>query len=653
MSKSLLVDLYELTMAQVYFKHKRNVLATFDLFIRSRRRPFYVACGIDDVLNYIQDLRFSKEDIDYLKSLAIFEDEFLDYLKNFRFKGDIWGIEEPEIIFAQEPILRISGSLIEAQIIESIILNKINLATTLATKAARVVIAAKGRGVYDFSLRRTQGEEASLAAAKYSYMVGAKGTSNVYAGFLYNIPVVGTMAHSFVMSFEREIDSFLAFTLQFPTKSILLIDTYNIERGITSAIKVAKFLKRRGFELLGIRIDSGDLTKTVKYVRSCLDREGLVDTFIFVSGNLDEYKIDKLIKENVPVDAFGVGTNMGCSSDLPYTDVIYKLVEIKERGKDFIPTMKLSEGKTTLPSKKQIFRIFNKNGFMEKDYIELERERICGKKILKKLMNGGRRTCKEKSLEEKREIFLEKIKKVPPYLKKLDSVCNYPVKIGKQLSLRLKGLKEKIEKRISPKIVFVDIDTQYDFLDKKGALYVKNSESILKNLKLLTNFAKKHRILILSSQDTHRKEDPEFEQFSPHCIKGTWGHKKIKETLIDKYKIISFKKSYSSEELRKIVEKFNQIILEKSILNVFSNPNTLKLLEIIFPEEVYVYGVVTEYCIKEAVNGFLKWGFSVVVIEDAIKEISSKEKDKLFSIWKKKGVKFIKTRYLLDHFQCR
>ena len=209
MIKALLVDLYELTMAQVYFQHKKNASGTFDLFIRSPNRPFYVACGIDDALRYLEDLRFTKEDIDYLRDLALFEDDFLDYLKEFKFKGEVWGVDEPEIVFPQESIARVSGNLIEAQIIESIFLNKINLATTLATKATRVVLSAKGKGIYDFSLRRTQGIEASLAVAKYSYIAGAKGTSNVYAGFLYKIPVAGTMAHSFVMSFDREIESFL------------------------------------------------------------------------------------------------------------------------------------------------------------------------------------------------------------------------------------------------------------------------------------------------------------------------------------------------------------------------------------------------------------------------------------------------------------
>ncbi|MDD5584258.1 MAG: nicotinate phosphoribosyltransferase, partial [Candidatus Omnitrophica bacterium] len=261
MTKGLFLDLYELTMAQAYFQHKPEALATFDIFIRSAKRPFYVACGIDDALKFAQEMHFTKEDIDYLRTLKLFNDDFLEYLKQFTFKGEIWAVDEPEIVFPQEPLLRVTANLIEAQLLESAFLNKINLATTLATKAARVVIAATGKSIYDFSLRRTQGLEAALASAKYSYIAGAKGTSNVYAGFLYKIPVSGTMAHSFVMSFDREIESFMAFAKTFPGRAILLVDTYDTKKGIESALKVAKNLKKEGYDLLGIRLDSGDIAQ--------------------------------------------------------------------------------------------------------------------------------------------------------------------------------------------------------------------------------------------------------------------------------------------------------------------------------------------------------------------------------------------------------
>jgi len=646
--EALLVDLYELTMAQAYFKYKRTASATFDLFIRSASRPYYVACGIDEVLSYLANLKFSRENIIYLKSLGLFEDEFLEYLRDFKFRGQVWGVDEPEIVFAQEPILRISGKLIETQIVESAVLNKINLATTLATKATRVVLAAKDKGVYDFSLRRTQGEEASLAAAKYSYMVGAKGTSNTYAGLLYKIPVAGTMAHSFVMSFDREIESFLSFAKTFPTKAILLVDTYSVPAGINSAIKVARFLKSRGINIRGIRLDSGNLARDAKYARRVLDKEGLNNIGIFASGDLEEYKIEKILRTNAPIDSFGVGTHMGCSSDKPYSDVIYKLVEIKQENQGFIPTMKLSQGKVTLPSRKQIFRRFSKTGMMKKDYIGLDKEAVPGKKILKKLMEGGRRLYKERTLQEKRVSFSKKIKRLPTPLKKAKSDYRFSVAISPALSHLTQNLMRQIEKRISQKILFMDIDTQYDFVHKKGALYSKGSDKKIQKFRKLTAFAKKNKILIVSSRDTHAKDDPEFKDFPPHCVVGTWGNHKVKGTLLFKHAVLTFKKIYSYRQLQTLAENFVQIVLEKEAIDVFSNPNLSRLLEIVFPDKVYLYGLVTEYCIKAAIEGLLKMGFSIVLIQDAINEISPKEKKRLFAIWKKKGVKFTTTKLILQ-----
>ena len=653
MSKGTFVDLYELTMAQVYFKYKRGVSATFDLFIRSSNRPFYVACGIDDVLNHLQEVRFTKEDVDYLRSLSLFDDDFLEYLRDFRFKGEVWGVDEPEIVFAQEPILRVTGSLIEVQIVESALLNKINLATTLATKSARVVLSAQGRGVYDFSLRRTQGKEASLACAKYSYITGARGTSNVYAGFLYGVPVVGTMAHSFVMSFDREIESFIAFARTFPAKSILLVDTYNVKEGVKSAVKVARFLRKNNVKLLGIRLDSGNLIEDSKNARHALDKEGLIDTFIFASGNLDEYRINELISQKAPIDAFGVGTNMGCSSDLPFSDVIYKLVEIKDKGRDFMPTMKLSENKTTLPSRKQVFRDFDKNGMICKDTIALDSEKAGGTKILKKLMANGNRLYKEKNLEEKRNTFLKRTKSLPYSLRRIDSKYKFPVDISKKLSLMVKDIRKQLVKRGAPRAIFMDVDTQHDFIDKKGCLSVPDACRLIPNLKKLTDFARKNNILIISSQDTHHKKDPEFSEFPPHCIKDSRGHKKINQTSLSKAKVLTYKKVYSSGDLRKFIHEHPQIILEKNVLNVFSNPNTLNLLETLFPDKVYIYGVVTDYCVKEAVEGVMRLGIPVAIIKDAVKEISSKEKQRLFSIWRNEGVEFVATEQVLKRLSAK
>jgi len=648
-TSSLLVDLYELTMAQAYHKHKPATAATFELFIRSSRRPCYVACGIDEVLESVANLSFDKGELDYLRSLTLFDDNFLEYLKNFRFRGDVWSVREPEIVFAGEPIIRVTANIIEAQIIESVLLNQINLATTLATKALAVVCAAKGRGVYDFSLRRTQGEDASLAAAKYSYLMGARGTSNTLAGYRWRIPVVGTMAHSFVMSFEREVESFLAFSDCYPAKSILLVDTYDTKMGIENAVRVARYLKRRGLNLLGIRLDSGDIASFAKYARHVLDTEGLIDVMIVASGNLDEHKITELLKHKAPVDAFGVGTNMGCSSDLPYTDVIYKLVELKDRKREFTPTMKLSEGKITYPSKKQIIRSFE-NGMMKEDCVALSNESVAGKKLLKKLVEKGKLIYKPKTIEEKRKIFAQKFNEVPAYLKELKTQRCYPVTISAELNSLVESLKRTVKCKLKEKIVFFDIDTQFDFIRKAGALPAPGAESIVSNLKKLTDCARQENITILSSQDTHRLDDVEFKDFPPHSIEGKRGWRKLPETLLKKHKVISCKKSYSDEELRKMLSEHDQLILQKSILNVFANPSTSGLLNLLFPDAVVVYGVVTEHCIREAVEGLIKGGFRVIIVTDAIKEISKSDSDRLLSNWKRKGVEFSKTKDIVKTY---
>ncbi len=644
MSSRLVIDLYELTMAQVYYKYKPHATATFDLFIRSPRRPFYVACGIDAVVNYLQDLSFSQEEIEYLRSLGMFDERFLKYLETFRFRGTVWAVEEPEIVFAGEPVLRVTAGLIEAQIIESFLLNRINLATTLATKAARVVLAAQGKNVYDFSLRRTQGVEASLACAKYSYMVGVMGTSNLNAGLQYRIPVAGTIAHSFVMSFERETESFLNFAKEFPAKSIFLVDTYDVRKGIDASLRVARFLRKRGIDLVGIRLDSGDLISDSRYARLQLDKEGLIDTMIVASGNLDEYKIEKLVAAGAPVDAFGVGSNMGVSSDFPYTDVIYKLVEIKEKGKDFVPTMKVSEGKSTVPCRKQIFRTFASSGVMIGDEVGLDKEKLSGKKMLRKVMERGKRLRKEKTLEEKRKIFGRKKLTLPLILKKTEAKGAYRVSISRKLSGITDQLTAQMANRTKETVLFFDIDTQCDFLNKRGGLPVPGADTIIANLKKLTQTAASAHIPVVSSLDTHRKDDPEFKEFGSHCVKNTRGHRKVKETRLKNAKVIPAKKMYSFLELKAFVRKYPQIILEKNILNVFSNPNTHNLLEALFPDRTYVYGVATEYCVREAVEGLLKNNFQVTVIEDAVKEISRKEKEKLFSLWRRRGVEFVKTK---------
>lgn len=605
-NSSLLVDLYELTMAASYLRHKKDTIATFDLFIRQMppERDYFIFAGLEDVLRYLKGLWFNKEDIRYLRRLRLFPKEFLDYLSGFRFTGDVWAMPEGTVFFPEEPVVRVTAPIIEAQIVESRLLNIVNLETTIATKASRVVRSAKGRPVYDFSLRRTQGMDAGREAARCSYMAGCSGTSNVLAGKLYGIPVVGTMAHSFVMSFSDELTSFRAFADTFPKRSILLIDTYDEMKGLENAIKVAKEMEKRGDKLLGIRLDSGDLVEGSKKMRRTLDSRGLGYVKILASGNLDEYKIKDLLERGARIDSFGVGTHMGTSSDMPYSDVIYKISAVTDSQGRFLPTMKLSKGKRTFPGLKQVFR-----RDFRKDILAIEGEKIKdARPLLIKVMQKGKIIYKFPSLEDIKRYCMENTSRLPK---------KYPVIVSPGLD----RLTRRVEKWCQAPFIFMDIDTQYDFISKKGKLGVPGAERIVPNLKRITEFAKNNNILVLAPMDEHSRNDPEFKKFPPHCIKGTMGQKKIPETRLKE-----------------------AIILEKNKLSVFTNPDTRTLLKGV--SHVYLYGVATEYCVREAVLGLRKIGIDVTVVKDAIRAVDPKAGERTLKELKEKGVGFITTRKL-------
>ncbi len=449
MNTALLLDLYELTMAESYLLYKRNTFATFDLFIRAlpENRAYLVACGLEDVLSYIRDIRFNREDLEYLRKQKIFSVDFLNYLMKFRFRGDIWAIPEGTIFFANEPIIRVTASIIEAQIIESFLLNTINLQTMIASKASRVVLAAKGRGVYDFSLRRTHGSDAGIKVARASFLTGFSGTSCVLAGKLYKIPITGTMAHSYVMSFKHELDSFLAYSNTFPERTTLLVDTYDTEKGIENAIRIGLYLEAAKHRLQGIRLDSGNIVVLSKLARRMLDKGGLNYVKIFASGNLDEFRIKELLAKGARVDNFGVGTNMGTSIDAPSLDVIYKISEVTDENGNFLPTMKLSRGKVTYPGRKQVFRIRGRKGRFIKDILGLEKERIKGKPLLIKVMQKGRIIYRLPSLDKIRISVKNNLSNFPEAMREVYSRYEYPVVISPQLKKLRHTLASQLEKR--------------------------------------------------------------------------------------------------------------------------------------------------------------------------------------------------------------
>lgn len=434
----LLTDLYELTMADSYYRRNKNQRVVFDLFVRGMPpcRNFYVFAGLEQVLYFLENLKFSYDAIDYLRSLNLFSDEFLRFLKDFRFTGDVYAMEEGEIFFPNEPVVRIEAPLIEAQIVETFLLNTVNFQSAIASKAARVIIAAKGKGCVDFSPRRDHGADAALKVARASYIVGFMGTSCVVAGKVYGIPVFGTMAHSYVMSFPSEIEAFRAFVEDFPNNSVLLIDTYDTIEGAKNAIKVAKEMEKRGRRLRGVRIDSGDLLTEAKEVRRLLDENGLGYVKIFLSGDLNEYKIHDLLEKGAPCDFFGVGTEMGVSKDAPALGGVYKLAQ-DETG----PRIKLSKGKVTLPGIKQVYRIFSPEGTMVKDVIALEEEKTKGIPLLKKVMESGKVITSIPSLEEIRESFSQRLSSLPEPLKSITKHHDYKVDLSQGLSELIEKLK--------------------------------------------------------------------------------------------------------------------------------------------------------------------------------------------------------------------
>jgi nicotinate phosphoribosyltransferase len=444
---SLFTDFYELTMCASYFDNQKFEPATFDLFIRRLppNRGYLLFAGLEQVLQYLKNVKFTEEHLAYLKKQG-FNQPFLNYLKNFKFTGEVWAAPEGTVVFPCEPLIRVTAPIIEAQIVETFLLNTVNLQTMIATKAARVVNAARGKTVIEFGLRREHGIDAGMKVARSSYIAGCQGTSNVLAGLTYGIPVFGTMAHSFIMSYEREIDAFRAFAKTFPANSTVLIDTYDDMAGAEKAVAVAKELEKAGYKLSGVRLDSGDLTEISKKVRKLLDEEGLQYVRIFASGDLDEFKIEELQKKGARIDAFGVGTKMGTSADKPYVDVIYKLCETMNPHGGFAPIMKLSEAKVTLPGRKQVYRLKDAKGNYEEDIIALEDEKVKGEPLIVKVMEKGDVTYDFPSLSEIRAVAAKNISLLPDNYKKVTGSAEYPVKLSQDLEKLIRNLKEKLLK---------------------------------------------------------------------------------------------------------------------------------------------------------------------------------------------------------------
>jgi nicotinate phosphoribosyltransferase len=441
---ALLTDLYQLTMAQAYFQSQRLAPATFSLFVRSYppNRSYFVAAGLQDVLDFLEQFKIDAAGIDYLHSRRMFTDDFLDFLQGLKFTGEVWAIPEGRLFFKDEPVVEVTAPIVEAQIVETFIINQINFQSLIATKAARCVYAAGARSVVDFSLRRTHGIDAGMKVARASYLAGCSGTSNVRAGQHYGIPIVGTMAHSFVSSFEHEIDAFRAFVGSFPNHSTLLIDTYDTVAGAHKAVQLAKEMAARGQGLQGVRIDSGNLATLALEVRKILDEAGLTDVKIIGSGGLDEYDLAEFTDANIPYDSYGVGTKMGVSADAPWSDIAYKLVEYNDRS-----VLKLSPGKISLPGKKQVFRISDEQGQLQRDIIGLRDENVAGaESLLKRVMTAGKIIAPLPSLAESRSKFLSEFAKLPEPIKRIRNSENYLVEQSARLQEHCATVKKQVSR---------------------------------------------------------------------------------------------------------------------------------------------------------------------------------------------------------------
>jgi nicotinate phosphoribosyltransferase len=453
---ALLTDLYELTMAASYLEHGFNEPACFSLSVRRLppRRGYLVAAGTERLFEAIEALRFEPQALEYLDSLKLFKPEFLDYLSRFRFTGSIRALPEGTIFFAEEPILEVDAPLIEAQILETLAINQVGVASLIASKAARCYGAAAGRRLIEFGLRRCHGADAGLVAARSSYLAGFNGTANVLAGKRYGIPVYGTMAHSYIMAHDRERDAFADFVGSFPKLGTLLIDTYDTLKGAENAAQVALELKQSGVELAGVRLDSGDLGDLAKRVRKALDARGLGQTSIFASGNLDENAIAELVRGKAPIDAFGVGTAMVVSADAPALDMTYKLVEYEGR-----PRVKTSRNKITLPGRKQVFRAFSRSGSAYFDLIGLVEEgpttvarefKPSADRIVELMvtrMRDGRRIEPIPPLTQAREVFLEGFARLDSPLKALERPEAYKVRYTAALNAMQVSEKLKVAER--------------------------------------------------------------------------------------------------------------------------------------------------------------------------------------------------------------
>jgi len=425
----LLTDLYQLTMLQGYHDTGMEETAVFEFFVRRLRpgRGFLLAAGLEQSLDYLEQMHFSPAELEWLASTQRFSKDFIASLETLRFTGDVHAMPEGTVFFPSEPILRVTAPIAQAQLVETRLINLLHLETLIASKAARSVLMAPDKLLVDFGLRRAHGAEAGLLAARASYLAGFSGTSTVLAGQQFGIPLFGTMAHSFIQAHDDETLAFEHFAHAQPDNVVLLIDTWDTEAAAHKVVALAPRLAGAGIRIKGVRIDSGDLAEHARRVRRILDAGGLGHVIIFASGDLDEFALRDMLAAGAPVDGFGVGTHLDTSSDLPYLDCAYKLQEYAGRAR-----RKRSEGKATWPGRKQVYRHHDAEGRMARDVVTLESDAQPGEPLLIPVMRGGRRLTQAPALPDVRRHAAANLARLPEPLRSLEAF-DYPVEIASAL----------------------------------------------------------------------------------------------------------------------------------------------------------------------------------------------------------------------------
>ncbi|MEY3446744.1 MAG: hypothetical protein RIR45_1499 [Pseudomonadota bacterium] len=430
-TSSLLTDLYQLTMLQAYLDQGMADTAVFEFFVRELPpdRNFLMAAGLEQVLGYLEDLRFTPQELDWLAGCGRFHGRFIDTLRELRFTGEVHAMPEGTLFFPDEPILRVVAPLAQAQLVETRIINLLQFQTLVASKAARVRLTVPHKQLVDFGLRRAHGAEAGLLSARASFLAGFNGSSTVLAAVKWGIPIFGTMAHSFIQTHDREVDAFSHFAHSFPHASTLLIDTFDTEAAAQSLIPLARKLLREGITIQAVRLDSGDLCAHARKVRRILDEGGLPDITIFASGNLDEYRLAELVANGAPIDGYGVGTRMNTSADHPYLDCAYKLQEYAG-----VARRKYSEAKRTWPGRKQVYRHYGRDGLMAGDVLTTESDAQAGEPLLVPVMHQGRRLPNPRSLSAMRDFAQAQLAMLPIAMRTLAQQAQpYPVAIAEPL----------------------------------------------------------------------------------------------------------------------------------------------------------------------------------------------------------------------------